>query len=58
MNLALLGDFLNFLKAGFRIPILQIEPYGIIEQYSILGDHTDILPEGIKLEVFQVLTID
>lgn len=58
MDLALPGNFIDLLKRGLWVAILEVEQHGIVEKYAILGDHTDILAIGLESQVLQVLSID
>ena len=58
MNLTHLGYSLNFFLRGVRISVPQVETYRIVEKDAVLRYNGDVLPEGIHLDVPNVLAVD
>jgi len=49
VNLALFGNFNDLLVSCIRVAIPQVELKRVIKQNSVLRNHTNVLPEGVKL---------
>ena len=58
MDLALFGDCDDLLHGCIRVTVAEVELESVIEEDSVLGNYTDVLPKRVKSEVFYVLSID
>jgi hypothetical protein len=58
MDLALFSDCDNLLHCCIRVTVAKVELESVIEEDSVLGNYTDVLPKRIKSELFYVLSID
>lgn len=58
MNVGRLARLMDVDLGSLRFGVEQVVHDGIVEQHCVLWNHTNVATDAVKLQVFEILTID